>query len=142
MEERFKCSCYTHELHLELPEEQDLNFVEITMWSCGNEEGSGWRFRLKLLWQVLTKGHCYKDMVCLDPAEAKRMGAVMFQMGDVASFRQKAMQEQVTSSSADASLPASDVVPQPLAVPQPESTEYKKPPVRWWEKLLALLPQR
>jgi len=87
MEQTFKCSCYTHELHVELPDEADINLIEITMWSCGNETGSGWFFRAKLIWHVLTKGHCYKDMVCLQPDEANRLGLSLVSLSEVATFR-------------------------------------------------------
>ena len=124
MEKVFKCSCYSHELHAELPEEYDSNLIEIVMWSQGNEVGSGLLFRLRQCWQVLTKGHAYKDMVCLQPEEAKKMGQTLINMGDVAMFRIK-HGKKPTDAPSDSS---------PVQPPQPESTEYTPP---WWERSWA-----
>lgn len=98
MEQRFKCSCYTHELHVELPEEKDDNLIEIVVWSLGNAIGSSLGFRLKQCWQVLTKGHAYKDMVVLQPDEALRLGQTLVKMGDVAKFRQKTITKEANDS--------------------------------------------
>ena len=111
MEQTFKCACYTHELHVELPEEHDDNLIEIVMWSQGNEVGSSWGFRLRQCWHVLTKGHAYKDMVTLQPAEAQKLGKALQQMGDVAEFRQRSIKPKAEVTSSE----------QPSSPPQPES---------------------
>jgi hypothetical protein len=90
MEVSFKCTCQGHELHVELPEAFDRNRIDLTIWSKGNEVGSGWVFRLKLIWQVLTIGHGFKDMVTLAPAEAREMAKILFHFADVAEKREAA----------------------------------------------------
>ncbi len=134
MEKSFKCSCYSHELHVELPEENDINLIEIVMWSQGNEVGSGWWFRIQQCWHVLTKGHAYKDMVCLQPEEAQRLGKTLVQMGEVAEFRRSRVKEEAEDTT---SSPTSE--PQPPASIRTRLSAWLK---NLWAKLLAVLPRR
>ena len=91
MEKRFKCDCFTHELNLWIDDDTKdaIDHVEVCMWSCGNEVGSGWGFRLRLIWQVLTLGHGYKDMVCLKSYEARKMGQTLIEMADELEDRKR-----------------------------------------------------
>lgn len=89
MEQSFKCSCLNHEVHIELSEDKQDNYVYLTIWQQGFGCKPSFWGRLRMMWHILWHGIPERDMVVLDPQETMAMGEIMLNLGQVADFREK-----------------------------------------------------
>jgi len=61
---RLPCDCYTHELSVLYDEETDM--FELAYWQRGRgEQPWSWKTRFKMIWDILTTGNPYSDMIIL-----------------------------------------------------------------------------
>ena len=72
-EVHLKCSCYSHELHIE--KDGDGNQWYISIWNRGNNINYSWQYRIRHIWRIITKGHPYEDELVMDESEMIKLRA-------------------------------------------------------------------
>ena len=61
---RLPCDCYTHELAVSY--DKDTDCFELAYWQRGKgEQPWSWKTRLKMIWDIITTGNPYADMIIL-----------------------------------------------------------------------------
>jgi hypothetical protein len=94
-EKSYKSKDGRHEVHVSLPESNQDNEINLAIWSCGNRSSSGIFFRVKMIFQILLRGHCYEDLVNLEPLEAKRLSNTLSELAEVADFRRQTVEDRI-----------------------------------------------
>lgn len=65
MDERYiSCACFGEALHLVRYEDEGSVSLSLSVYEPRGSRPS-WRWRLKYIWRILTKGHPYEDEVIL-----------------------------------------------------------------------------
>ena len=74
----FRCDCITEGIVV-MKLDDDSNdckgapFIELAFWQCGHVHIHDWRYRLRNIWQIITKGTPYTDMVWMRREQAKAL---------------------------------------------------------------------
>lgn len=66
-----RCKCKGHILTVERDEEYNDNCI--SFWTLGHDGNYDWIFRLRLIWQVITRGHPYTDTIILNRRETQKL---------------------------------------------------------------------
>ena len=83
MRERLMCECGSHELSVYANGYMDGD-IEIAFWKYGlGPYKRTLRARLRQIWDILTKGHAYADMVILNRAEQAKLVQIIEQSHDL-----------------------------------------------------------
>lgn len=80
----YMCSCGGDGIALSSDEDEELE-IYVSMFSRGQSEasaGSGWKYRLEQIWQIIRKGHPYLDEVILDRNAARELAKELFKLAD------------------------------------------------------------
>ena len=67
------CGCHTHELHFEKDSEDPMWYI--SFWIRGYQTSPSWKYRLKCIWQILSKGEPYGDEVILERKDLQELKA-------------------------------------------------------------------
>jgi len=72
IEGRFPCDCYSHEMSFFADSED--KFAEFGYWQRGRgEQPWSWKTRFKMVWDILTTGNPYSDMIILNRHNAEKL---------------------------------------------------------------------
>jgi len=72
IEARFPCDCYSHEMSFWADNESQ--FAEFSYWQRGKgEQPWSWKTRLKMVWDILTTGNPYSDMIILNRSNTEKL---------------------------------------------------------------------
>lgn len=66
-----KCSCHTHELHIE--RDADMDSWDVSLWVRGYHDMSPWTWRLRCIWRIIKTGRPYGDAVILDRTQMQEL---------------------------------------------------------------------
>jgi hypothetical protein len=66
-----ECDCHSEMLQVEWDDEYDL--VYMSYYSYGHNRKFPWLYRLKYIWEILTKGHPYSDCIVLSHNERHKL---------------------------------------------------------------------
>jgi hypothetical protein len=73
IEERIPCECYTHEMSV-YSDEDNNECIEFAYWQRGkHEQPWTWKTRIKTIWDILTTGNPYSDMIILNQENALKL---------------------------------------------------------------------
>ena len=72
IEGRFPCDCYSHEMSFWADNESQI--AEFSYWQRGRgEQPWNWKTRLKMVWDILTTGNPYSDMIILNRSNTEKL---------------------------------------------------------------------
>lgn len=79
---RLRCDCQCHEVSIsanwDLHNDKVFSDFWLAFWQIGHHTNKwNWAYRFKMIIQILTKGHCYADMVTFNVDERKRFYEIM-----------------------------------------------------------------
>jgi hypothetical protein len=97
MEERLVCECGGHELSVRASGDMDGD-IEIVFWKLGcRPYRPKWATRLRQIWDILTRGHAYSDMVTLNRAEQAKLVEIISKSHDLSERYEAARAEWLAS---------------------------------------------
>lgn len=65
------CSCHSHQLHLEKDDDDCMWYG--SFWIRGYGTESTWKFRLRMIWQILKTGTPYGDEIVLQRKDMEEL---------------------------------------------------------------------
>jgi hypothetical protein len=79
---RLECDCACHEVGItvnwDLHSGKVFSDCCLSFWQIGNHTNKwAWAMRFRMIWEILTTGHCYADMVTFDVHERKKFYEIM-----------------------------------------------------------------
>jgi len=85
---RLSCDCECHEIGIsanwDLHNDKVFSDFWLSFWQIGNGPYKwSWFYRFRMIWQILTVGHCYTDMVTFDVDERKKFFNIMKEVIDI-----------------------------------------------------------
>ena len=97
MEERLVCKCGTHERSVRASGDMDGD-IEIAFWKTGfHAYKLKWPKRLRQIWDILTKGHAYSDMLILNQADQAKLADIISKSHDLSKRYEAARAEWLAS---------------------------------------------
>ena len=67
------CDCHTHELHFERDSDGDIDNWYVSFWQRGYYSTTGWKWRLRCIWNIIKTGRPYGDEVVLSRPQMKEL---------------------------------------------------------------------
>lgn len=79
---RLSCDCQCHEIGItanwDAYKDKIVSDFYLSFWQIGHGPFKwGWFYRFRMIWQILTQGHCFTDMVSLDVDERRKFYEIM-----------------------------------------------------------------
>jgi hypothetical protein len=73
LKEMIQCDCGTHAISIRA-DGAYLGELELAFWQYGHGQNKrSWKSRLKTIWEILTKGHSFADMILLSKEEQAKL---------------------------------------------------------------------
>jgi hypothetical protein len=67
------CSCHTHELHIERDMDDTVPMWFGSFWIRGYSGKHDWKFRARMIWQILKTGTPYGDEIVLERKDMEEL---------------------------------------------------------------------